>query len=316
MGVMTKSWLVAAATCLGAFAQTRVVFDTDCGTDDLMALAFLLSRNDVKIEAITTAKGLAHVDRGARNMLRLLELAGRRDVPVYIGSEKPLRSTADFPAEWRMISDNLPGVTLPEPVRLPEKLSALEYLKLLKEPVTILATGGLTNIAQAGTRQKLVIMGGAVNVPGNLGDGGVYKTTNKTAEWNIFVDPLAAQRVFASGAPIDLVPLDATNQVPVDIPFLDELNRQARRPLARFVAQILNSERDMLKDGYFYAWDPLAAVALVEPQVVKWTPMTVKVNGQGRTIGTRSEKSRTRVALSADATLFKKLYLGVLLGEQ
>lgn len=303
--------LLAGMTC----AQTRVVFDTDCGTDDLMALAYLLSRTDVRVEAITTAKGLARVERGAENMLRLLALAGRHNVPVYIGSETPMRRTADFPEEWRRVSENLPGVTLPAARRRPESRSAAEFLAGLRDPVVVLATGGLTNIAQARVRHKLVIMGGAVRVPGNLGDGGFFKTTNKAAEWNIYVDPLAARRVFDSGAPIDLVPLDATNQVPIGEAFLDELSRRASTPLARFVVQVLESERDVLKQGIFYAWDPLAAVALVEPDVVQWTPMRVRVNGEGRTVGTPAAGSKTRVALSANAEAFRQKYLGVLLGR-
>src|SRR5437660_291421 len=86
-------------------AQIPVIVDTDAGTDDLMAIAFLLSRRDVKIEAITVADGLAHVDRGAANVLRLLGLAGATDVPVYLGSRAPMQRTAPFPEEWRRTSD-------------------------------------------------------------------------------------------------------------------------------------------------------------------------------------------------------------------
>ena len=110
--------IVPLVACLSA--QSRVIIDTDAGSDDLMAIAFLLSRKDVKIEAITVVDGLAHVRAGAANVLRLLQLAGATAVPVYAGSEQPLERTAPFPAEWRKTSDTLPGVKLPAAKRTPE----------------------------------------------------------------------------------------------------------------------------------------------------------------------------------------------------
>ena len=86
-------------------ADAPVVIDTDAGHDDLMAIAFLLARPDVHIEAIATNDGLAHVEAGAVNVLRLLALAGRRDIPVYIGGALPMRGTLAFPASWRKRAD-------------------------------------------------------------------------------------------------------------------------------------------------------------------------------------------------------------------
>src|SRR5712692_3712254 len=108
--------LVSILSLLGVTAQAQtnsVIIDTDAGSDDLMAIAFLLAHPSVRIEAITIANGLAHVDAGARNMAGLLELSGRQDVPVFAGRSTPLRGTAEFPAEWRKTSDELPGVSLP-----------------------------------------------------------------------------------------------------------------------------------------------------------------------------------------------------------
>jgi len=189
-------------------------------------------------------------------------------------------------------------------------------------PVMVLATGALTNLAQAFQRQRgaarniqrLVIMGGAIRVPGNLGDGGYYKTDNKTAEWNIFIDPLAAKRVLASDVRIDVVPLDATGKVPIDMAFVHELKAAATGPLSRFVAQILESERELIQQGLYQAWDPLAAVALVDPAVARWTALTLDVTANGATLPA-GNRSNTRVALDADAALFKRLFLGALRGR-
>jgi inosine-uridine nucleoside N-ribohydrolase len=302
-----------------------VLIDTDAGSDDLIAIALLLSRQDVRIEAITVANGLAHVRPGARNIARLLELAGRRDIPVYVGRSEPLQGHAAFPAPWRRDSDGLPGVHLPMSTRRPESMPAAQFLATrLSHPssgVHILALGPLTNLAEALTRapaaiqaiREIVIMGGAIRARGNLDDGGFFKTSNKTAEWNIFVDPLAAETVFGSGAPIRLIPLDATNKVKIDATFLAEFNKRELTPLGRFVREILATERASIEGGYYYAWDPLAAAALAEPAVVTTTPMSIEIRRHepeaGRTAEKPGGKPNAAVALDANAAAFRKLFL-------
>src|SRR5579864_7802679 len=125
--------------------RRAVIVDTDAGTDDLMAIAFLLSRSDIHVEAITIVNGMAHVPAGGRNVLRLLALAGRTDIPVFLGRETPLSGNNEFPAEWRRASDELPGISLPDATRAPESRSAVDYLskRLLDaaHPVQVLALG-------------------------------------------------------------------------------------------------------------------------------------------------------------------------------
>ena len=308
---------------LAVQAQQPTLIDTDAGTDDLMAIAFLVSNPDVRIEAITVVNGLAHPDAGARNIIRLLDLAGRRDIPVFAGRSAPLQGKAEFPVEWRKISDELPGVALPAPSRRPESKRAADYLiERLRDqtrPVRVLALGPLTNLAEALKRQpsltgsitELVIMGGALHVPGNLGDGDIFKTNNTTSEWNMFVDPLAARIVFRSGVPIRLIPLDATNKVPVDVAFLAKFQAGVRSPLARAVSQVLESDRAFIQAGFFYAWDPLAAVALLHPAVVKTTNLHIEIRQdppeEGRTVQTPG-RPNARVALDADGPTWRKLF--------
>ena len=312
--------LVAAS----AWAQTApIVIDTDAGSDDFMAIALLLSRPSVTIDAITVVNGLAHVGPGARNMTRLLDLAGRARVPVFAGREAPMRGTAEFPAEWRKIADDLPGVDLPASSHPPESKPAAAYLveRLQRgSPVRILALGPLTNLAEALTHapaiakniQEIVIMGGALHAPGNLGDGGVFHTKNTTAEWNIFVDPLAASIVFKSGIPIRLIALDATNKVPISPEFLREFESKAQSPLGRAVAAVLKADRETIDAGIFYAWDPLAAAALLKPAIVKTVPVHIEVRQdppeEGRTAETPG-KSNANVAVDADGAAFRALFL-------
>jgi inosine-uridine nucleoside N-ribohydrolase len=320
------AWLaifVFGAPLPDGHGSVSVIVDTDAGTDDLMAIAFLLARKDVRIEAITVVDGLAHVQAGGRNVLRLLAVAGAGEVPVYLGRTEPLARTAPFPAEWRQTSDTLPGVTLPASARAPERRAAADFLvtRLADSgrKVSILALGPLTNLGEAIRRapnsvrgiSELVIMGGAVRVRGNLDDGGFFKTSNSTAEWNIFHDPLAADIVLGSGVKTRMIPLDATNKVPIDMAFFEELSRR-HTPLAEVVTQILKTEQPLIEQGIFFAWDPLAAVALVDRSVVRSRRLAIRVMRRPPEEGRTKEVSgqaNVSVALDADAGAFRGVFL-------
>jgi pyrimidine-specific ribonucleoside hydrolase len=313
------------ATTVVSAQSAPILIDTDAGSDDFMAVALLLAHPNVAIDAITVVNGVAHVDAGARNMGRLLDLAGRKRVPVFAGRNTPLSGAAEFPAEWRKISDDLPGVALPPASRPPETRRAADYLverlRNARAPVQILALGPLTNIAEAMERDRsvaahireIVLMGGAVRVPGNLQDGGAFHTDNITAEWNIFIDPQAARIVFRSGVPIRLIALDATNKVKIGAEFLREFEAKARSPLGRVVAQVLEADRQTIDDGIFYAWDPLAAAALLRPGIVKMAAMHIEIllnpPQAGRTEETAG-KPNVNVAVDANAPAFRAMFLG------
>jgi pyrimidine-specific ribonucleoside hydrolase len=313
--------------CATSWAASPILIDTDAGSDDIIAIALLLSQPGVVIEGITVVNGLAHVDAGARNMGRLLNLAGRKRVPVFAGRNEPLRGHNEFPAEWRKIADDLPGVPLPPASRMPERKHAADYLverlRAGRTAVQILALGPLTNIAEAlehdrsiaANIQEIVLMGGAVRVPGNLGDGGVFHTNNTTAEWNIFVDPLAASIVFRSGIPIRLIALDATNKVPIGGEFLREFEAKSHSALGRVVAGVLKADQEAIDAGIFYAWDPLAAAALLKPTVVKTAPFHIDIRQdspeEGRTAASPG-KPNTAVAIDADRAAFLSFFLDAL----
>ncbi len=291
----------------------KVVVDTDAGSDDLMAIAFLLARPDVEIEAINVVHGLAHVPQGVENIRKLLLLARRDQIPVHAGATEPLKKMPEFPAAWRFTSDRLLHDFPAPPKTSPGKDAVAWYRNRSFPDTTVLALGPLTNLALAigkGTVfSEIVIMGGAVDVPGNLGDGGFFKTNNTKAEWNIFCDPAAASIVFKSGARIRMVPLDATNRVPLDVGFLDQLKKNAVSLTARAVAHLLESERDLMEQRIFFAWDPLAAVSLVDPKVLRMVPMNLTVDSDGA-IRRIDNGCRVVVAMNADAALFRNVYLG------
>lgn len=313
---------VAITATLSAANPAPVIIDTDCGGDDLMAIAFLLARRDVRIEAVTIANGVAHVRPGAENVLRLLELGGHGDVPVYLGREAPLHGQAAFPEAWRKSADAPVGSHAA--LHAPQKQSAGEYLAArLSErtrPVRILALGPLTNLAEALEHSpdalrdvEITIMGGTLYAPGNLGDGGYFQTANKTAEWNFYVDPAAAKAVFTSGAKVRLVPLDATNQVHIDSALLKAFRSKARTPLGEYVTVILKQHRNDIREGIYYAWDPLAAVAMITPGVVQEKPLAVDVKQSppedGRTAEIPGYPPNASVALTADEVAFGEAFL-------
>lgn len=316
---MTKL-LLALSIAASLLAATPVIIDTDMGSDDVMAIAMILSHREVPVEAITVVNGLAHVPAGAANARILVKASGRVPIPVFEGRETPLQRTADFPKEWRAGSDQPLAKDMPPAPKNAERGEQwlARRLKDASHPVRILALGPLTNLALAlaganpKTVEEIVIMGGAFRVPGNLGDGGTFKTSNTTAEWNFFVDPEAAARVFRSGVPIRVVPLDATSRVKLDAAFVTRFERETQGLLAGLVDKVLNGDRDMIDQGFFYAWDPLAGAALLDPPVATWTPahVTLRLNGNeaGRSV-IEPGTANARVALDADRNHFEALFL-------
>lgn len=290
-----------------AQSNPPLIIDTDAGTDDLLAISYLLARPGIHIEAITVVSGVANVHPGAMNILRLLDAAGRRDVRVYEGDPGTPAGGHSFPADWRKLADDLDGVNLPRTSRKPEQQRAEAFLRTrLQKPCQLLALGPLTNVAAAlGTRtaiSQIVIMGGAVRVPGNVDN-------QPDAEWNIYADPQAAKKIFQSGIPIKLIPLDATNHVPIGADYLVRFQHEENTPLGKIAEQILASSKPLIDTHIFYAWDPLAAVALTNPEVVKTFPLAITVNDKGRTQELPGKPVNAQVAIDADGALFQKLFL-------
>lgn len=306
-----------------------IILDTDMGADDWMAMLILLCSPKVTIKAITvTGAGLAHIEAGTKHALNLLALANHENIPVSKGSLTPLRGSHSFPASWREGTDGMLGLALPPNQYFPAQENAVDtiisVLQESLEKVTILAIGPLTNIASAllkepGIRDKLnmiYIMGGAVFVPGNVGE--TYpEIENSTAEWNIYIDPYAASVVFDSGVPITLIPLDATNEAPVTLDFYNRLKKENTTPESDFFFKILTQELDSINNGQYYFWDPLAAGITIDENIATIQEVSIKVvesesNESGRTIPDGEKESQIRVCVSADRNQFENLILNIL----
>ena len=307
-----------------------IIIDTDMAGDDWMAILYLLNRPDISIEAITvTGTGEAHCEPGIRNAMRLTALAGWPDIPVSCGSETPLQGNHTFPAAWRERVDALAGLTLPDNPASPAPQSAVDSLATTIETspdkMTILALGPLTNLAELlqvapelkDKIEMIYIMGGAVEVPGNVGysHAGI---DNPFAEWNIYVDPYAAALVFQSGVPLTLVPLDATNHAPVTDSFIKRIKNDRQTPEAKFVFDLLTKTEyhDFIQMGGYYFWDTLAAAILTENSLATFETKTLIVveeegDDSGQTQVSR-EGTSIRVAVNADGERFEQLFLDTL----
>lgn len=193
----------------------KIIIDTDPGQDDAVAILLALASPELDVLGLTVVAGnvpLAHTERNAR---AICELAGRADLPVYAGCDAPLVRPL-VTAEHVHGKTGLDGVALPEPRMSLAPGHAVDFLidTLRREPagtVTLVPIGPLTNIAAAFQRapdiiervQEIVLMGGAYFEVGNI---------TPAAEFNIYVDPEAAQIVLASGAPVTMMPLDVTHK--------------------------------------------------------------------------------------------------------
>ena len=257
--------------------KVRCIVDTDAGPDDLMALAYLLASPAAEVEAITTTYGLCPTRTAAENILRILSLCGRADIPVFVGQDRPLVGDAAFPERWRWHSSTLPGVRLPEisPAVSPQSATAFlqHRMQVGHTPVHLLALGPLTNVASlVGTPcpllKEVILMGGAFHVSGNVMDHGEFCSPTRTAEWNMFADPMAAQKVCSSPLALRVVPLDATRHVPLMPTFMDAFAARDRGALHRLVCDLFSLVRPFATSGHYCAWDPLAAAALVDPPVI------------------------------------------------
>lgn len=241
----------------------QVIIDTDMGWDDTLSLLYLLKKPDIEILGITvTGCGETNLRWGQAIALAVLELANRPDVPVCAGTETPLKFVHVFPQPFRDEMNSLMGLLDSLPVRsdhTPDPRPAWQFLSetlnQAREPVTILSLGGFTNFGRMfreypRTRleriETLYAMAGAVFVDGNVAllnnacpewDQGPLYASNQRAEWNMFVDPVAAKMVFDSPVPLTLIPLDAANYVllsPGDVDTLrpkDAPGRLAKRIL-------------------------------------------------------------------------------------
>lgn len=264
-----------------------VIIDCDPGHDDAIALVLALASPELDVKAVTSSAGNQTPDKTLRNVLRMLTLLKRPDIPVAGGALKPLMREL-------IIADNvhgesgLDGPALPQPGFAAQSCTAVELMaNILRdsvEPVTIVATGPQTNVALLlnshpelhAKIERIVIMGGAM-VLGNW---------QPAVEFNIYVDPEAAEIVFQSGLPVVMAGLDVTHKAQIHVEDIERF-RRIGNPISTIVAELLDFFLEYHKDekwGFVGAplHDPCTIAWLLKPEMFTTVERWVGVETQGK----------------------------------
>jgi inosine-uridine nucleoside N-ribohydrolase len=248
---------------------TPIILDCDPGHDDAIAILLAVASPELDLRAVTTVSGNQTLDKTTNNALRVLELAGRTDVPVYAGADAPLVRKRDVAAHVHGES-GLDGPDLPQPSETAQLEHAVEFLaqqyRGAEKPVLV-ATGPLTNVGllfatHADARpERIVLMGGAI------GEG------NRTpaAEFNIWADPEAAQRVFAEGLDTTMVGLDVTHRALIKDEHTERMRTAGR--VGKVVAELMDFYARFHKRRYTDLdgspmHDPVCIAHLIDPTLM------------------------------------------------
>lgn len=304
----------------------KIIIDTDPGIDDAMAIFFALQSPELEVLGVTAVFGNGGVANTASNAVRILETAGRADIPVVTGADGPLV----IPQRSRGPSvhghDGLgnAGDRLPPPIGRPIAKNAAAFIveTVLANPgeITLVPIGPLTNIALAlrlepnivGAVKGISLMGGSAFVGGNV---------SAAAEANLFNDPQAADIVFSAGWPIAMAGWDVNNRFHMNQGYLDQLCA-LDNPATAFIKAIYPCLQDALNlpEKAIDVPDLLAVAYLVDPSLftVKRYPVYVETQGRsaGMTVVDQRHYRREQLAdpevdilLDVDAERLRGLYL-------
>jgi purine nucleosidase/pyrimidine-specific ribonucleoside hydrolase len=263
--------------------STPILLDCDPGHDDAIALLLALGSDELDLRGVTTVAGNQTLEKTTANAIRVLELAGRAEIPVAAGAGRPLvrepRVAADVHGET-----GLDGPDLPPPQADPSPQHAVDFLAERIEGATLVATGPLTNVALLLARypeakpERIVLMGGAI-AEGNV---------TPAAEFNIWADPEAAQRVFTSGLDITMVGLDVTHKALVNP---DQLRGSGR--IGEVVAELLEFYGGFHRSVYGWDGSPIhdavAVAHVIDPELLEVERLNVRIDTEselcrGRTV--------------------------------
>lgn len=276
-----------------------VIVDTDGGVDDALALIMALNSPQLDLKAVTVVAGNINVDQAANNVLRVVSIVEPDRLPIVAkGCEKPLvKQTfnaagihgADGLGELDRFVEGDGTPRYPQLTIEPSQENAIDLLlkaaQEYGESLNIVALGPLTNLAtaiqkDAATMKKVgrvIIMGGAVTVAGNI---------TAAAEFNFFVDPDAAQIVMESEIPLVLVGLDVAMKAPLPRQVVEDNLQRRPSKVTQFIADCTEIYMAFYRDneGFYgcYLHDPLAMAVVIDPSLVKSESLYMMVETQGR----------------------------------
>jgi inosine-uridine nucleoside N-ribohydrolase len=307
----------------GTGTKKRILIDTDPGIDDSMAILLAFASPEIDVVGLSTVFGNTGSDVTTQNALRLVELAGRPDIPVARGAEKPLLRPYTGKG-WHVHGRNgLGEVEFPEPKVQPDKRRAATFIidTIMANPgeITLVPLGPLTNVALAVATEpriaenvkEVVLMGGAASVPGNA---------SPVAEANIRNDPEAAHIVFHAGWPVTMIGLDVTMKTKMTPDYLDRLN-EANTPWTDFIHAItrhyLNFYASLGIDDGMPIHDSSAMAYVIDPTLFETKHVYTDVDHHsehhhGMTVpdwrGQRERDPNVNVALDVDSDRFLAMY--------
>jgi inosine-uridine nucleoside N-ribohydrolase len=288
---------------------TPILIDCDPGHDDAIALLLALASPEVELLGVTTVAGNQTLAKTTANAIRVLELVGRGDVPVAAGADRPL-VREPFVAAYVHGETGLDGPELPPPSARPVEQHAVDFLAERIEPgVVLVATGPLTNVAllleRAARPERIVLMGGSICL-GNV---------TPAAEFNVWADPEAADRVFRSGLDVTMVGLDVTHKALVKP---DRFRDRGR--VGRIVAEWLDFYGIFHRATYAFDGSPihdaLTVAHVIRPGLLETAERHVAVDTaselcRGRTVvdlwRRTGNEPNAHVAVDVDAAAFVEL---------
>jgi uridine nucleosidase len=305
----------------------KVIYDTDPGIDDAMALLLALSSPEIEIIGLTTVFGNTNIEATTRNALNLLNFAGRPDIPVAKGAGQPMVLPLGLTGEFVHGDDgmgNLGWSDVHNPDQKPIDMHAAQFIveTIMQNPgeITLVAVGPMTNVGLAlqlepriaKHARNVVIMGGNISKPGNV---------SPTAEANIHNDPHASALLFNAGWDLTMAGLDVTTETLMDSGFFAALGGSQNK-FGKFVASIIpfyqkfHHERYGLIDGKVHTHDPSAFAYLIDPSLFEgkhWS-MLVPVDGPsaGTTIADRTghfyDTPKVNCLMKVDSDRFLKMF--------
>jgi len=275
----------ANSTSTARGTPSRVIIDTDPGVDDALALLLAMSSPELKIEGLTPVAGNVPLELTLPNALRMVEIAGRTDIPVAVGAKVPLLRRL-VTAQYAHGENGLGGAVFPQPKTKPITQPAAEFIReiVYKYPgeVTLITIGPLTNIGAAlnDDDELAAKVKGLVMMGGSLSGGNI----TPAAEFNIYVDPEAARIVFQSGIPITMVGLDVTRKTSLTEEHVRTLEA-GPTPVSQAAGKIGRNAIDHNREQGFLVGpnmhDSLALAAFLNPSILKWEDYYVDVETTG-----------------------------------
>ena len=275
-------------------SEFPVIHDHDGHIDDLISLAMLALAPNVKLRATTLCPADCYLEAGSLAVEKLLTLLAKTEIEFARGHDEGMNP---FPDKYRKDSNHLPSMRLFDgvketKVKVHPAENASQFLSRTlsgRGKFNIVETGPLTNIADAITQNPKIVsninhlwvMGGAIQVPGNVeGEAG----HDGSAEWNFYNHPIAAQKVISSGIPITLIPLDVTNSFPLERRFVEKLQDQSEFLLSKLAFEgwqivIRNPENE------YCLWDVLTVAVFLEPSLFRMEKRRISISTQGASQG-------------------------------